>query len=255
MLDIRAALGRKILCLAVIFNSIVSMLLAGNLLYVFYTNRLMQHPYWPYLLDGSLLWFVIAASLLNIVTAKILGNVDLKRIKFHHYFYGFIASTISFIFMTLFAPTYLFTLLMPMLISNACSSATMPISAAFLLLYGGMTLIIDDIQDISLKLGRAFNNLKKKLHGFGRPLETFHLFSSALSTYVTLSIILWAFANGLYSGESLLPSLSAGVFALNFLITSLWGLGISKKGFWLKNLYMNSQRKRGSSSIRKQLVT
>jgi len=252
MLDIQAALGRKILCLAVIFNSIISMLLAGNLLYGFYTSRLMQHPYWPYLLDGTLLWFVIAASFLNIIAAKILGNVDLKRIKFHHYFYGFIASTVSFIFTALFAPTYLSVLLMPMLISNACGSATMAISAAFFLLYGGMTLIIDDIQDISLKMGRAFNDLKKKLHGFGRPLGTFHLFSSALSTYVTLSIILWAFTNGFYSEGSLLPSLSARVFALNFLITSLSGLGIAKKGFWLKNLYMDQQRKRGSSSIKEK---
>jgi len=92
------ALGRKILCLAVIFNSILNMLFAGDILYMFYLSGSKWRPYWPYRLDKSLLWFTITASFLNIITAKSLGNVDLKRIKFHHYFYGFISVLISFIF-------------------------------------------------------------------------------------------------------------------------------------------------------------
>jgi len=250
MLDIRVALGRKILCLAIIFNSIISMLLAGDILYIFYVNGLTWRPYSPYLLDGSLLWFVVIASFLNIVSAKILGNVELKRIKFHHYFYGFVASSISFIFIAIFAPAYLFTLLMPILISDTYSHAAMPISAAFLFVYGGMALMIDDIQDVSLRLKRALQSLKRRIQRFGRTLETFHLCCSVASTYVTVSIILWTFANGLYSGRSAFPGLSAGIFALNLLITCIWGLEMAKKRFWLKNLSVDLQRKKGSLSIR-----
>ena len=235
-MNIQIAIVRKILCLAIIFNSIVSMLFAGDILYISYVNRLPWHLYWPYPLEISLLWFVITASLLNIVTAKILGNVDLRRIKFHHYFYGFITSAASFIFMALFAPAYLFVLLMPALISGTYSSTATPLSAAFFLVYGGMTLIIDDMQDMSLRLAELSAVLKRKLQRFKRALEMFHLFCCVVSAYLTLSIIFWTFTNGLYSGGLMLPGLSVGVFTLNLLITSIWGLGIVKKRFWLKNL-------------------
>jgi len=249
-LNIRAALGRKILCLAVIFNSIVSILFAGDILYLLYVNKSTWRPHWSYLLDGSLLWFVIIASILNIVAAKILGNVDLKRIKFHHYFYGFITSAVSFIYTALFAPAYLFTLLMPTFISGSYSTAAMPISATFFLVYGGMTLIIDDIQDMSRRLGKALNNLKRKLQRFGRTLEMLHLCCCIASTYVMLSIVFWAFANGFYLGGLMPPAISTGIFTLNLLITSIWGLGVIKKRFWITNLQMDSQRKSCSSPVR-----
>lgn len=250
MLDIRVALGRKILCLAVIFNSILSMLFAGNILYVFYITGSKWRHYWPYLLDESLLWFTVIASFLNIIAAKILGNVDLKRIKFHHYFYGFIAIIVSFIFMVMFAPAYLSTLLMPTSISDAYGSASILISAAFFSVYGGMTLIIDDIQDLSLRLGRALNALKRKLHRFRRPLEMLHFCCCITSIYVTLGIFFWALANGFYFGGLMLPEISAGIFTLNLLITSIWGLGMIKKRFWLMNFYADSQRKSYSSPIK-----
>lgn len=233
MLSIPAALGKKILCLSIIFNSIISVLLAGDILYMFYTGRLLQRPYWPFLLDESLLWFVIITSFLNIVTAKTLGNVDLRRIKFHHYFYGFLTSFTSSIYLALFAPAYLSALLMPILIHEIYSSAAMPISTIFFV-YGGMTLMIDDIQDVSLRLRRFLNNLKNKLKRAGRTIETLHLCCSIASTYVTLSIIFWTFANGLYSRGSAFHGLSAEILALSLLITSIWGLVAVKKGFWLK---------------------
>jgi len=242
MLSIPAALGRKILCLSIIFNSIISILLTGNILYMFYVNKSLWRPYWPFLLDGSLLWFVIITSFLNIVTAKILGNVDLRRIKFHHYFYGLLASLTSFIFLVIFAPTYLFALLMPMLIPDVYSSASMPVFTIFFFVYGGMTLMIDDIQDMSLRLRRFLNNLKGKLKRVGGIIGTLHFCCSVASIYVMLSILPWTFANGL-SGRPAFYSLSAEIFALNLLITSLWGLVMAKKRVWLKNFYIHSKLK------------
>jgi len=241
VLSIQAALGRKILCLSIIFNSIVSILLAGNILYMFYAGGLLRHPYWPFLLDGSLFWLVIVTSFLNIVTAKVLGDVDLRRIKFHHYFYGFLTSVTSFIFLALSAPAYLSILLMPMLIPRVYGSTAMPVST-FFLVYGGMTLIIDDVQDMSLRLRRFLNNLKNKLKRMGRTIETIHLCCSIASIYVALSIIFWASGNSLHFG------ISSGIFALNLLITSIWGLGMAKKRFWLKNFYMHPRPERCSST-------
>jgi len=239
MTDIQAALGIKILSLAVIFNSVLSVIFAGDILYIFYAKP-ASHPYQPYLLDGFLFCFVIIASILNIITAKILGDVDLKRIKFHHYFYGFMMSGISFVFIALFAPSYLFTLLMPTSISDNYSSA------ALLMVYGGMTLVINDIQDVSLKLRTFFNNLKRKIQSFGMMVEMLHLCSCVVSIYVTLSVIIWGFVNRVYSKGFIIPEFSAGFFTLNLLITSIWGLGVVKKRFWL----LNTQGKDCSSHIR-----
>jgi len=201
---------------------------------MFYAGRLLQYPYWPFLLDGSFFWPVIVTSILNIVTAKVLGNVDLRRIKFHHYFYGFLTSITSFIFLALSAPAYLSILIMPMLIPSVYGSTVMPIFIIFFLVYGGMTLMIDDVQDISLRLRRSLDNLKRKIKRIGKTIEIIHVCCSITSIYATLSILLWAFSKGLHFG------ISAGIFALNLLITSIWGLGMAKKRFWLKNFYMHS---------------
>ena len=136
----------------------------------------------------------------------------------------------------MFAPTYLFILLMPTLISDAYGSTSMTVSAAFFLAYGGMTLIIDDIQDLSLRLGKALDALKRKLHRFRRALEMIHFCCCITSIYVTLRVFSWALANGFHLGELMLPEISAGIFTLNLLITSIWGLGMVKKRFWLMNL-------------------
>lgn len=242
-MGIRIAI-RKILCLIVIFNSIVSIIFAGDLLYVFYADESMRLPYSSFLLDGFLFWFVIIASVLNIATAKAVGNVKLRRIKFHHYFYGFITSVASFIFMMLYAPAYLFTLLMPAFLIDAYSSTDASSFTAFLLVYGGMTLIIDDVQDMSRRLSCFASNLKWKIQRFKRAFEGLHLLCCLISTYLALSIIIWLFTNRLYLSISMLPRLSAEVFASSLLVTSIWGLGMIKKRFWLKNLYVDPQRKR-----------
>ena len=222
--------------------------MAGDVLYMFYAGKLLWRPYWPFLLHESFFWFVIITSFLNIVTAKILGNVDLRRIKFHHYFYGFLISVTSFIFLALSEPAYLSILLMPILIPQIYGSTVMPISTIFLLVYGGMTLMIDDVQDVSLKLRGFFTDLKSKLKGIGRMIETLHLSCSLASIYVTLSVIFWIFSDDLHFGGSVFHDLSAWIFTLNLFITSIWGLGMVKKRVWLKNFYFNLQPKSRSSS-------
>jgi len=229
-------LTKKIVCLAIIFNSIIGVLLVADVLYLSYVKNIALHPFCSYLLENNLFLFIVIASALNIVAAKSLGNVNLRRIKFHHYFYGFVTSISSFVFVALFAPTYLFALLMvPILIPAEYGSSAAPISAAFLLVYGGMTLIIDDIQDMSLRLADLASTLKRKIRRFGRTFEVIHLFSCIASIIIVLRIFLQILINEFHLGEPVLLDLPSGILILNLLITSIWGLGIIKKRFWLRN--------------------
>ena len=229
-------LTKKIVCLAIIFNSIVGILLVGDLLYFFYIKNMLWHSLCSYLLENDLFLFVVLASVLNIFAAKSLGNVNLRRIKFHHYFYGLVTSVSSFVIMMLFAPTYLFALLIvPVLISVDYGSSAIPISAAFLLVYGGMTLIIDDVQDISLRLADLASTLRRKIRRFGRAFEIIHLFGCIASINIVLRIFLRILVNGFYLEETFSLDLPTGILILNLLITSIGGLGIIKKRFWLRD--------------------
>jgi len=138
--------------------------------------------------------------------------------------------------MMLFAPTYLFALLIvPVLISVDYGSSAIPISAAFLLVYGGMTLIIDDVQDISLRLADLASTLRRKIRRFGRAFEIIHLFGCIASINIVLRIFLRILVNGFYLEETFSLDLPTGILILNLLITSIGGLGIIKKRFWLRD--------------------
>ena len=235
-MSIQEALGRKILCLCVIFNSILTILFSGDLLYALYIHGFKWHSGPLHVLSYSSLLLIMAGSFLNIVTAKILGNVNLRRVKFHHYFYGFIAVIVSLALIMTLAPTYLSILLMPILLPSVYSLTPIPISMAFLLTYGGITLVIDDIQDLSVRIRRSLNLLWRRALKFKSELEALHLCSCISSAYMLLNMLLRFFIDKLCLIEIVMPMVSIKIFILNLFITNLWGLEIIKRRFWLRKL-------------------
>jgi len=219
-----AVIARKILSLALIFNSLVSIVSAANILASFYVSRYYSRPYSPYLIDGSLVWFIILTAILNIGPAKFVGRVKLKRMLFHHYVYGFLASSVSLVLIAIFAPASIFLLLLPSLDFHATSMQAIPVYAGLFFVYGGLTLVIDDIHDVSLSIGRALDRLRMKAQKSSRVLQAIHLWSSLVSIYVMLSCALWYLENS-RAVESL-PFWNAPqlIFMANLLVTSSWGL-------------------------------
>ncbi len=231
MSETSSAIGRKVLSLALIFNSVLGLISAANLLAKFYLSNCEWRPYSPYLIDGSFLWAVILAAVLNIVPAKLVGRVNMKRFLFHHYVYGFMASSVSLLVMVFHKPAHLLLLVMPSL-GSARGLQTIPVYAGLFFVYGGLTLVIDDIHDVPLRMGRMLDKLKKAALKSGRLLQAMHLCSSLISIYILACIFLWFLENGLMTESWSLWHMSHIVFMSNLLVMSLLGLKAVKGGSW-----------------------
>ena len=242
MSRIIAKLGRKTLSLALIFNSIISLASAANILAAFYLNTNGWRPYSPYLIDGSLFLLVIVTAVLNIIPAKLVGKVDLGRILFHHYVYGFLASSISITLMAVFAPAYILVFLMPSLGFQTTGLQMIMIYSGLFFVYGGLTLMIDDIHDVSLRLGKILDRLKLWAYKSGKTLQKVHMVSSLATVYTAMSVCAWLLGNIILKETWSLWDVSNMVLATSLLITGLWGLKAVKAKYWFSKLYFDLSR-------------
>jgi hypothetical protein len=242
MSRIIAKLGRKTLSLALIFNSILSIASVANILAIFLLNGQGWQLYSPYLLDGSLFVLVIMTAILNIVPAKFIGKVKIKRILFHHYVYGFLASSISLTLIAVFAPAYILVFIMPSLGFQTTGLQMVMIYSGLFFVYGGLTLMIDDIRDVSLRLGKTLDKLKLRAYKSGKTLQKVHLVSSFATVYTAASIFVWFLANNTLMEAWSLWDIFNIVFASSLFITGLWGLKAVKAKYWFSKLYFDLSR-------------
>jgi hypothetical protein len=232
MPKISVAIGKKVLSLALIFNSVVSLVSAINMLASFYIDNYQWRPYSPYLIDGSFLWFIVLTAVLNISPAKSIGKVKIGRILFHHYVYGFLATSISLLLIVIYAPAYVILLLMPSLGFQTSGFQTIPVYAGLFFIYGGLTLVIDDMYDMSLGMGRMLDGLKMRLQKSGRTLQAIHLCSGLMSTYVLMCGILWYLDNDFWVKSWPLWDASHIIFMSSLLVTNVWALKAVKGRLW-----------------------
>ncbi|GEM_PF-740078 len=235
-------LGRKTLSLALIFNSLISLTFVISNLVSSYPSTVGEQPYWFYLIGNSVYLFVFIASILNILPAKLLGKVDLGRIWFHHYVYGFLASSVSLTLMVIFAPTYVLVFLMPSLCFQAAGLQMFLIFSALFFVYGGLTLVIDDVRDVSAKLGKVFDKLKIRAYKSSRSLQKMHLISSLVTLCVSLSLYASLIEKIIQSEIWIIQNITATFFATSLLITGLWGLRAIKAKYWFIKLYQDLAR-------------
>ncbi len=239
MSNVLRALCKKILGLALIFNSIVSLISAANILYGFYQSRLFWQPYSPYLIEGSLFWFVILTSTLNLVPAKLTGKVDLRRFLFHHYVYGFLVILASLSLIVLFMPACIFMVLEPSIGLEMEGFQSVLSYAILFFIYGGLTLIIDDIYDISMRVSRIFDRIKTRMQRLGRMLQTVHLCSSVITIYIAACVAIWCFKNYFLMIDWPLLSLAHIIFTSSMLVNSFCGLKAVKERMWFTRLISN----------------
>ncbi|MEM2111715.1 MAG: hypothetical protein QXX08_07545 [Candidatus Bathyarchaeia archaeon] len=236
MSKILAAIARKTLGLTLIFNSLVSLASVSNILISFYFNGCTWKPFSPYLIDGSLFWFTILTAFLNIAPAKLIGKVDMKRVLFHHYVYGFMSIFTSLLLVALFAPAYIFILLTPYQGFQTTGFQLIPIYAGLFFMYGGLTLVVDDIYDMPIKMGRIFDKLKMKMFKLSDFVQSLHFCSSFASIYVTISAAIWYFENRFWLKNWPLWNIAHIVFISNLFVTSVWGLKIVRGKLWFNTL-------------------
>jgi MFS family permease len=237
MSKIITRLGRKTLSLALIFNSMISLASIVNILVGSYINAYSWQLYSVYLVNGSLFLFAIATAVLNIVPAKFIGKVHLKRILFHHYVYGFLASSISLMLMAIFAPAYVLVFLMPSLGFQTTGMQMITIYSCLFFVYGGLTLMIDDIQDVSMRLDKTLDRLKIWAIKSSKTLQKVHFISSLATVYIATYICALCLENVATIETGSPWFVSNMILAASLFITGFWGLKAVKAKYWFTKLY------------------
>ena len=98
-------LVKKIFSISLVFNALLTIACVLSILggfYFFYPN---WQPFYPYLINGNLLWIAIAAAVFNIFPSALLGrSLKTGRFLFHHYFYGLIVLALAVVYVVVFTP-------------------------------------------------------------------------------------------------------------------------------------------------------
>ena len=214
-----APYAKKLLSLAMIFNSLLSIVYAIGLLRGYYINKWAL--YQPYLVSGTLFWALIPASIANIFPSTLVGRVKTGRLWFHHYVYGFIVLILAIIFVILCVPISILDLF-----TAYTTEVSVNIGRFFFL--GGLALVLDDLPDVSDKVRRSLGFLKLKAYRGKRIMHVIQFIVVLFLLYLLSAVVLSMATNPV---EATLPNL---IFSGNLLAASLISIGIFKLKTWLK---------------------
>jgi len=182
-------LAKKLFSLSLIFNALLSVACVVGVLAGFYWLYDNWQPFAPYLLNGNLLWVVIAAAVINIFPSAALGRtLKTGRFLFHHYIYGFIVLFVTVIYIVLFTPASLLTIFF---VNN--TSIGVNIGRFFIL--GAFTLLLDDLPDVHKRIEAALNWLKLKAYQAGKIILLTQLLTGVVSFYVSVAVCLYIIQN------------------------------------------------------------
>jgi hypothetical protein len=145
---------KKIFSLTLVFNALLTIACTVSILSSVYWIYPGWKPFSPYLVDGNVFWVVIVAAALNVFPSALLGRkLHTGRFLFHHYVYGFLVLAVGAIYVTFFTPVSVGTIF---LVNNTAAS----VNAGRFLLLGGLTLLLDDLPDVSKHVETALNHIK-----------------------------------------------------------------------------------------------
>jgi hypothetical protein len=96
---------KKIFSVSLVFNALLTIACIVSILGGVYWTYSGWKPFSPYLADGNLFWFAIAAAVLNLYPSASLGrSLHTGRFLFHHYLYGFIVIALTIAYVVVFVP-------------------------------------------------------------------------------------------------------------------------------------------------------
>ncbi len=212
--------GKKVFSLSLIFNSLLTVVFALGLLASYYAYFPEWTPYPPFIFDGRLFWFLIPAALFNIFPCVHIGKVHTGRLWFHHYFYGFLVIIVAFVAAALLLPTGLQSLFI-------IYTTDAGVNAGRFLIVGGITLVLDDLADVSEKMLSGLRFIKTRAQRNGRTLHHLQLIMGFVALYFLLAISLFLTQNP--DQVTLANSVLIGSLA----ITTITSFANFKRKIWL----------------------
>jgi hypothetical protein len=177
-------LCKKMFSLALVFNALLTIACAAGIIAGFYWFFPDWQPFYPYLYSGIVFWVVIAAAAINVFPSALVGRkLHTGRFLFHHYFYGFLVLVCASLYVITFTSVPLGTIF---LVNNT----SMEVNTGRFFLLGGLTLVLDDLPDVSRRLESGLNWLKAKVLKGPRLLIATQAITGAVSLYLSVAILL-----------------------------------------------------------------
>jgi hypothetical protein len=211
---------KKVFSVSLVFNSLLTIACAVNILAGVYWYNLGWKPFEPYLIDGNIFWFAIAAAALNLYPSAMLGRkLHTGRFLFHHYFYGIIVIACAAVYVVFFTPVSLLTIF---IVYN--ESVAVNLGKFFLL--GGLTLLLDDLPDVSTWIEHHLNVIKEKAIQIPRLIGVAQAITGAGSIYL-FGALLWGMIN-----VPAWSTLANYIVIFSTMITAITSFIFVKQRFW-----------------------
>jgi hypothetical protein len=173
--------GRKIFSVSLIFNALLTITCLAGLLYGFYFEN--WAIYAPYLINGNILWLVIAAAVINIFPSAYVGKVHTGRLWFHHYVYGFLVIIASIIWIVVFTPVSLLTIFF-------INTTNISVNVGRFFFLGGLTLVLDDLPDVHRVTFYGLRWLKRRAHEARRVIDAAQFILGFVTVYLFIAVSL-----------------------------------------------------------------
>jgi len=211
---------KKIFSLSLIFNSLLTVVFAMGLLASYYTLFPAWTPYPPFIVDGRLFWLLIPAALFNIFPCVNIGKVHTGRLWFHHYVYGFLVIIAAIGATALILPSGLSSLFV-------IYTTDAGINAGRFFIVGGVTLVLDDLADVSEKLQSGLKIIKTKAQRNGRILHLVQVGMGFVSLYFLGAITIYLMQHQVE------VTLANSILLGSLMITVLTSFANVKRRVWL----------------------
>jgi hypothetical protein len=212
---------KKIFSITLIFNALITIAVVTGILFGFYRAYPYWKPFTPYLLEGNLFWLAIAAAMINIFPSACIGRaLHTGRFLFHHYVYGFLVLLFASIFVQFFTSVSLISLFL-------ITSSDLKINIGRFFILAGLTLLLDDLPDVSERVESGLNWVKAKACQARKVLHALQLITGLASVYLLASVSISTIQNP--------ERLFSNIFLIGTLIvTSITSLACVKRKAWLK---------------------
>ena len=212
---------KKLFSLTLILNALITLATLSGILYGFYHAWPWWKPYAPYLVSGNFFLIAAAAALINIFPSASIGRaLHTGRLLFHHYVYGFFLLLTSAIYVVAFTSVSLVMLFL-------VNSGNIAVNTGRFFVLTGLTLVLDDLPDVSKRVESTLNKLKSQAYRVRKVVHILQFATGAITFYIFLAIAIFC---------SLHPSTNIANFVTmgTLLVTSVTSFACVKRKAWFR---------------------
>lgn len=212
---------KKVFSLTLILNALITVTTLAGILYGFYFLWPGWRPYAPDLVSGNLFLIAAVAAIINIFPSASIGRaLHTGRFLFHHYVYGFFVLFTSAIYVVAFTSVSLVMLFL-------VNSSSIAVNTGRFFVLTGLTLVLDDLPDVSKKVESTLNKIKSQACRIRKVFHVLQFLTGAVTFYIVVAIAVFEIQ---HPSTNLANYLTMGTL----LVTSITSFACVKRKSWLK---------------------